>query len=92
VAAVPIVSQTKKRKKKKEKKNLNERGLYSFATEVDRFTLVCCLVYSSTLKMETIRSSGIIFKELQGFITTAVRTSNPIKFYVYNRIRGSIVC
>jgi hypothetical protein len=51
------------------------------------FMLVSCLAYSSTLKMEVTFSSetsvdfqrllGIISQEIELFITTAVRTTNP---------------
>jgi hypothetical protein len=72
---------------------------YTETKEVDQFMLVCCLIYSSTMKIEAICFSGMIFKELHGFIsqktelfiTTAVSTSNPTKVYVHKWIRGSVV-
>jgi hypothetical protein len=59
------------------------------------FTLVSCVVCSSTLKMEAICSSEIrsifnelhcvIFQNIELFITIAVRTSNPIVIAGYRR-------
>jgi hypothetical protein len=59
----------------------------------DCFMLVCCLTYSSTMKMEATCSSemllafngvrGVIYQNVELFVTTAVITSNPTIYHLY---------